>query len=71
TMIVGRREKLDGNMTAEMGIFSHIDHAHSTFTDFFQDSIMGNGLADHEFLFLLIREECQSIFRKIKRAGSA
>ena len=37
---VGRGEKLDGNLPAEMRVFSHIDHAHSSLTDFLQDPIM-------------------------------
>jgi len=41
------RQKLEGDETVQTRIFSFVDYAHAPATDFFNDAVMRDGLADH------------------------
>ncbi|MFQ5479580.1 MAG: hypothetical protein ACE5E4_13305 [Candidatus Binatia bacterium] len=45
-----RKEKLEGHEGVELEMPGFVDHPHPTFTEFFEDLIMGYGLTDHEAL---------------------
>ena len=40
-------EKFQRDETAELGVFGFVDDAHSAAAEFFQDAVVGDGLADH------------------------
>ena len=40
------RKELQGNEAAELGVLSFIDDAHAATTEFFQNAVVRNGLAD-------------------------
>ena len=40
-------EKFQRDETAELGVFGFVDDAHSAAAEFFEDAVMGDGLADH------------------------
>src|SRR6516164_3695363 len=41
------RQELQGDSTAELGVFGLVDHAHSAATELLQDAVVRNDLADH------------------------
>jgi len=40
-------EKFERDEAAELGVFGFVDDAHSAAAEFFQDAVVGDGLADH------------------------
>ena len=40
-------EELEGNETAELGVFGLVDHTHAAATQLFNNAIVRNCLADH------------------------
>ena len=43
---IGRQE-FQGHVALERGVVSLVDHTHPAFAEFFDDFVMGYGLADH------------------------
>src|ERR1700682_429928 len=41
------RKKLQGHKTMQAGVFGPVDNAHAAATELFNDSIVGDALADH------------------------
>src|SRR5262245_5480491 len=46
-VMVSRGEKLDCDLSREVQVLREIDNAHTTFAQFLDNAVMGDGLADH------------------------
>ena len=40
-------EKFQRDETAELGVFGLVDDSHAAAAEFFEDAVVGDGLADH------------------------
>ena len=54
-----RGQELEGNMPAELEVLSFIHHTHAATAKLLQDSVMGNGCADH-----WMRKYSEEVYRK-------
>src|ERR1051326_1074526 len=62
-VMIGRSQELDGDAAREVLVLGQIDHAHAAFAQFFEDSIMGNCLADHAGGFQLTEAQVSFVAR--------
>jgi hypothetical protein len=52
------RKELQGDETTKIGVLCFVDDAHPTAAEFFDDAVMGDGLADHGAMPMLCGESC-------------
>jgi hypothetical protein len=41
------RQKLESHETMQAGVFCLVDHAHASAAEFFENAVVGDGLAEH------------------------
>src|SRR4029077_1844744 len=60
------RKEFQCDKTAQLAVFSLVDHAHTTATKLFQDAIVRDGLTDHEGRYPSVKRMLGGIRKQVK-----